>query len=464
MAGWFVMDRQAQISRNEGRNLGRRIESIVQIFSEIEPAQYPAFLRAVNTPTVRVRVIPLSRVLPLRIDPQDDRRLRRLYRFLEQQLGEQSELRIRLVRDWPDRKPSELNGPFLENRQFLHNTPEGMRRRIEHERRVDTGEGQDVVLRRNLRPPEPILIVQVGLGSDTWIEVANRSSEVFAGDWPVRMLAIFLVSLVCIFGMVVWVVHQFVKPLKKITAAAEALGKNVQIGPLPEDGSSEIRVLSRAFNTMQTRLQRYMAERNEMLAAISHDLKTPLTRLRLRIALLNESESHAKFEHDLDEMETMINETLDFMRGDRVSEKTVQFDMNALLESIQQDMLVAGRTIEIKGRANHCYEGKVVAIRRLLCNVLDNACRYAEQVSVVIVDTPEALVLRVIDNGPGIPGAEKEKVFQPFYQLDRARQKKGGGSGLGLGIARNIAYSHGGTLALQDNTPTGLVVEIMLPR
>jgi signal transduction histidine kinase len=254
------------------------------------------------------------------------------------------------------------------------------------------------------------------------------------------------------------------RPLHVLATAAEALGKDINAPALPEEGPLEIQQAARAFNTMQARLSRFIQDRTRILAAMSHDLKTPITRMRLRADLMDDEELRERFEADLKEMEAMVAHTLEFMRGLGGNETRQAVDVTALLESLQSDNEEMGRTVRIEGRASRPYVAVVSLLKRCLANLVDNALLYGGRVTVRIEDTPQCLTLRFLDEGPGIPEPELEKVFEPFYRLEQSRSRETGGTGLGLTIARNIAQSHGGDIRLRNRPEGGLEAVLSLPR
>jgi signal transduction histidine kinase len=254
------------------------------------------------------------------------------------------------------------------------------------------------------------------------------------------------------------------RPLSTLATAAEQLGEDINRPPLADKGPTEVRRAAKAFNTMQSRLARFIADRTRVFAAMSHDLKTPLTRLRLRTEMLDDAELRAKFAKDVDEMESMIAQTLDFMRDGTSSEPAQPVDVMALLESLQTDYQDAGQAFEIRGGVSRPIPGRPRALRRCLTNLLDNALRYGRRASVEIEERPAQLAIRVLDEGPGIPQAELERAFEPFFRGEASRSRETGGTGLGLGIARNVARAHGGDVTLKNRSGGGLDATLVLPR
>lgn len=271
----------------------------------------------------------------------------------------------------------------------------------------------------------------------------------------VLSIAIVLVSL---FAMR-WVT----RPLSTLAHAADELGVDLNRPPLPEQGPHEVRTAAAAFNRMQARLRDYIFERTRILTAVSHDLRTPITRLRLRAELLTDEGLKAKLARDLQEMENMTNATLSFLRGFEDREALQSVDLMALLESLETDSHDMGYDVALHGRVERPVTLRPRALRRLLDNLVTNAVRYGKKAMIGVEDIGSAVVIRVRDAGPGIPAAELEKVFEPYYRLEPARSVEGGGTGLGLSIARNIADLHGGSLVLQNHPAGGLEAIFTLP-
>jgi len=231
-----------------------------------------------------------------------------------------------------------------------------------------------------------------------------------------------------------------------------------------ENGPQEVRRAARAFNAMQERLSRYIRTRTTILAAMSHDLKTPITRLRLRAELLEQPEVHDKFVRDLSEMENMVNATLGYMKGLDDREPLRATDIRALVGALAADTEELGHPVRVYGAPVAPFYGKPEGLRRCLQNLLDNAVRYGRDVELQIEDNAEVLTIYVRDRGTGIPEPEIERVFEPFYRVEQSRNASTGGSGLGLSIARNLAQSMGGDVTLRNREGGGLEAKLVLPR
>jgi signal transduction histidine kinase len=311
----------------------------------------------------------------------------------------------------------------------------------------------------------PAWRAQVQLADGSW---AQFDTQLPAADRvvPWRLAASLAVLLTAVLLLSWLAVRWLTRPLHVLAEAADALRRDIHHPPLPEDGPLEIRRAAHAFNSMQAKLAGDLAERTRMLAAMSHDLKTPITRMRLRAELLEDDEQRERFEGDLKEMEAMVADTLDFLRGAaEAGQRRQPLDVLALLESLQSDYEAMGRPLAIEGHAEAPYTGDLSLLRRCLANLVDNAFAYGGGAATLRVDDdPQALTLRVQDRGPGIAPAQLQAVFEPFVRLEASRSRATGGTGLGLGIARNIARLHGGDLVLRNRDGGGLEAVLTLPR
>jgi len=312
--------------------------------------------------------------------------------------------------------------------------------------------------------PEPFsMVVQVGLQDGTF--------AVFDVNVPQEPLSrleslvpVLLLLLVLCFALAAFLVRMTTRPLNRLARAADAIGQDPASGPLEEAGPSEIRRVIAAFNRMQERVRRYLVERGRLLSAISHDLKTPITRLRLRGEMLPDPELRAKMLRDLDEMQTMVGSTLDFFAAVGKDAPRQPVDVAALIDSVCEDRRESGQALSVRGVPLAPYRADPQALRRCLENLIENAVRYGASADIEIEDSPERLRIAIRDRGPGIPEGELERVFEPFVRLDDSRNMDSGGTGLGLSIARNIARWHGGDVTLRNASSAGLIAELALPR
>ena len=278
----------------------------------------------------------------------------------------------------------------------------------------------------------------------------------------------FLVMTIFAGLLSVWAVRRLTAPLRTLAIAAEKLGRDVNADPLPENGPTEVATAAIAFNTMASRIRRFVTDRTLLLTAIGHDLRTPITRLKLRSEFIEDEELQAKFLADLDELEAMVSATLAFGRDSANREPMVALDLNALLRTILDDA-VDGRP-ELADHVRFTVPPPAVVIqarplplKRALANLVGNAIAYAGGVRVTLLPAASGHVVVLFeDDGPGIPPEELERVFEPFVRLEASRNRETGGTGLGLSIARNILRGQGGDITLSNRPPHGLRARVTL--
>ncbi len=280
---------------------------------------------------------------------------------------------------------------------------------------------------------------------------------------PYRLLINLVILFAAVLVLSLVAVHWVTRPLNLLAKAADELGENMHRPPLSEEGPAEMRRAARAFNSMQARLLEYLESRARIHAAMSHDLKTPITRLTLRAELLDDPELRAKFIKDLEEMDSMVTTSLELMRGMGNGEPVQTVDITALLESIQEDQMETGGEVEILQSSKIYYSGKPQALKRAIINLVENAVKYGRKATLSVEEAPKELRITVRDQGPGIPEDKLKLVTEPFYRLETSRSRDTGGSGLGLAIAKAIAEIHGGTLTLANCPQGGLQVTLSLP-
>ena len=279
-----------------------------------------------------------------------------------------------------------------------------------------------------------------------------------------RHLFANLVLLLLILVTVLYVAaRNITRPLSELARAAHSVGRDARPAQLKERGARELREAARAFNTMQDRLRRYLDSRTRVLAAMSHDLKTPLTRLRLQVETLDNPPMQERIGRELDEMEAMVREALSLFRGIEDGEPPAALDLNALLEKVREEFTDMGQRVTVAGRTVQPLTAKPQALKRCLTNLVANATTFGARADILVEDGP-VVAIRVRDTGPGIPAQELERVFEPFYRLESSRNRDSGGTGLGLSIARDIAQAHGGSLTLSNLPGGGLEAALLLPR
>lgn len=315
----------------------------------------------------------------------------------------------------------------------------------------------------DLLPSRDKMSISVQMTDGRWLRflVAAESTSL---RWAVRQLFWVALSAAVVILFAWWIARRVTRPVRRFAAAAERLGMDMEAEPLPEHGSRELREATRAFNTMQERIRRFVTDRTQMIAAISHDLRTALTRLQLRTEFIEDGEQRAKALADIEDMKTMLAATLSFARDDAAREATAEIDLAATVQSLASDAADSGGAVRYAGPDRLPFTGRPVALRRAIANLVDNALRYGGEADLRLEEDGRQVRLTVADRGPGIPADQREAVFGPFFRLEGSRSRETGGTGLGLAVARSIARAHGGDIALGDREGGGLAVEMVLPR
>lgn len=444
-AAILLQDRDQALYHAIGGHVAQRIAAIVNLLDDLEAADRHRLVTALDLPPTRI-----SLDLPWETIEPDERYHSVLFRgLLKRQLGPDRPFQLEINDDLPPPPP-----PVERPRWFDADSPPRPPERADRPPRWRMH-----AMMMGLRN----FVVQVRLHDGAVVTFQQILPEEIIA-WPTRLLLILLVLLVSVAVLAALAVRALTRPLAVLADAAGELGRDIRRPPLDEKGPLEVQRAARAFNTMQERLIRYIEDRNRILAAISHDLKTPITRLRLRTELLDDAPLKEKFLLDLDDMQRMAQASLDFLRGGEDSEPIAPMDLNALLESLQEDAEDVGHAVSISGAASQPLRCRPLALKRCLTNLVDNALKYGQSAEIAVADTATRLRLIVRDRGPGIPAAELERVFEPFYRLEGSRSRDTGGTGLGLSIARNIARAHGGELSLRNHPQGGLEAVLELPR
>ncbi|MDH3476380.1 MAG: ATP-binding protein [Rhodospirillales bacterium] len=263
--------------------------------------------------------------------------------------------------------------------------------------------------------------------------------------------------------IVIFLVRRMTRPLRALATAADNLGRGEEAPSLALSGPDEVRRTTRAFNAMRERIQRFVQDRTRMLAAISHDLRTPITTLRLRAEFIEDGETRDKIIETLDEMQRMTEAALAFARGEAAQEKTRQVDLAALVQSLCDDLAELGYDVVFSEAERTPYACRPLGLKRALRNLIENAATYGTRARVALRQTSAGLEVVVDDDGPGIPEEDLDRVFEPFFRLEESRSTETGGIGLGMAIARSIVRGHGGEITLKNRSGGGLRVLVTLP-
>ena len=427
-----------------GMQSAQRIADIVRLLDTTGPAERERIASILSAPPMTVRLN--QPVEDVEQNPDNKAQAALFGAFLQRDLGKTWPIQVAVTES-----PS-LGGPGMHGMRSAsmggHNPGRAMQ--------MQPG-------MQYLSRPSYAFIAQVRLHDGSLVTFDSRQTAETL-SWPYRMLLSLAVLLAAVIFVSLIAVRWATRPLNVLADAAEELGKNINRPPLRESGPLEVSRAARAFNRMQELLIRYIQDRTRIFAAMSHDLKTPITRLRLRAELLDDSHLREQFTRDLGEMEALVKTTLDFMRGANEEEPAQPVDMEAMLESLQQNLQETGATVVIEGRPLKPYWGKPQALKRCLANLLENAIKYGKSARILVSDNDEQIEIRIEDEGPGIPEAELQRVFEPFYRVEESRSRDTGGTGLGLSIARGVVEAHGGTLSLTNRAEGGLVAFLSLPR
>jgi signal transduction histidine kinase len=319
-----------------------------------------------------------------------------------------------------------------------------------------TAGGEDSDVYRHL------LLASVQLPDGSWVNFSVATFQTASTEHGIlaslsaMALGILLVSFV--------LVRSVTAPLRTLARAADRIGIDLAAPEVPQTGPREIQQTAKAFNRMQTRIKRLISDRTQTLAAVSHDLKTPITRLRLRAEFVKDEELRQTIEGDLDEMERMIESTLAFLRGDATGEESKTVDIATILETVSDQLVDTGDDVVLAGLPHVSLRCKPLAIKRALSNLIENAVKYGARARVELAERGDDIVITIADDGPGIPEEEMERVFDPFYRLEASRSRETGGTGLGLTVARTAIRAHGGDVRLHNLDPSGLCVTVTLPK
>ena len=313
----------------------------------------------------------------------------------------------------------------------------------------------------------PVVVVQLKLNNDEWAYLATQfpnGESLYGFQWFTgeRLVTSFLISLT-ILTLTILLVRSVVRPLRLLSRHADQLGRGHSYQFLPVQGSSEMQSTIHAFNSMGQRLQKFIADRERLFASISHDLKTPLTKAKLRIEMLDDTEIRSKLSQDLDDLETMVKASLQMVKDAAIHENTQRTDLIEVLKRCVEAAEVARLPYTLSVPESLLIDCRPLSLERLFTNLVDNALYYGRSVDVeAFIDEPQKLVIvKVMDRGPGIPDEQKSAVFEPYFRS--GHKPSSVHVGLGLGIAKTIVQLHGGLIALGDRPGGGLLVTVRLP-
>ncbi|MBI3704994.1 MAG: HAMP domain-containing protein [Rhizobiales bacterium] len=450
VGAWIYAGAREQAVRAVGGfAAAQRVANLTRLVEEA-PADWRARLvAALSDPSFRVA---LAAQPPEQLPADADGAAKAIEDYVRQQLPDQPDRQVRVTVLEPAlRPPGTPFGPFFDGRP-----PPGPM----------GGMGRMGGRMRDMMGPNfggwRGLQVAVRLSDGQWLSFAtNLPQGAPSVSWQF-IVSMALMGLI-VLAVSVWAVRRVTAPLGLLSAAADRLGRDVTAEPLAEAGTAEMQRAARAFNRMQERLRRLVESRTQMLAALSHDLRTPLTLLRLRSEEVADTAEREKMLATIGEMDEMIGSTLAFARDEVRAEPRRRVDIAALLASIVDDMADAGLPVSMTQAAPTILDCQPGALKRAIANLLDNAVKYGKCARVAIDTTAQAVEIVIDDDGPGIPEAELPRVFQPFYRVEDSRSRDTGGTGLGLAIAQAIVQAHGGELTLANRPGGGLRACIGLP-
>jgi signal transduction histidine kinase len=427
-----LFDRGRAVYRLTATQIAARIAQNARILSRLPPAERPKVIESIDGRHLRVILSPQPVQVPGSF-AEHGRDETAFHELLRVQLGEPWPLRVEITPEAGSRPPSGPLSTWLARRYYF------------------------------LLPGATSIVAQV--------QLEDGSFAVFTAVVPQEPLSRLetlvpqlLLVVVLSFSLAALLVYTMTRSLDRMAGAADALGAHPDGPPIEETGPSEIRRVIGAFNRMQRRVRDHLVERTRLLGAISHDLRTPITRLKLRTEMLADREVGMRMQRDLDEMEAMVGSTLEFFRGQEGDPTRLPVDIGALVDSLVEDRRDVGQDVAVSGSAQAPFPGNARTLRRCLDNLVENALRYGGSAQIALTDGETQLRIAVRDRGPGVPEPDLQRVFEPYVRLDPSRNPASGGVGLGLSVARNIARWHGGDVELANAPDGGLVATLVLPR
>ncbi len=447
----FADERRQAMRSVRHMELLQRTAATVRLLETTSPDMRGEILRAVGSPRLRYWIS----ADPVLATVSGDYRERWLAGMLEGMLpaGRPAPVRVRLsVYDGPDWLWGHQFSPHHAEQPEHHDQESGENARDDRRRSERRG-------RRN----ETGLILSVALVNGEWLNSATRFGAPRVG-WAWPTILSMLLAAVAVLLVVFLTVRRITRPLTALSVAAEKLGRGEAVESLVESGPAELRRTTAAFNAMRERLTRFVRDRTTMLAAISHDLRTPLTSLRLHAELVEDKVARGKLLAILEEMQHMTEATLAFAREEAAREDTRTIDMAALLESLCEDLAALGMEVAFAGAEKTPLACRPVGLKRAVRNLVENAVSYGERARVALEQSANELRIVIDDDGPGIAHEDSERVFGPFVRLEKSRSRDTGGIGLGMAIARSIIRAHGGDITLSNRPEGGLRATVRLPR
>ena len=453
-AAIHLYDRNQAVSYLGSLQTAQRFAGIVQALDPLSDSERATIVTILEMPLQFVRILkqrPAAKKLP-----QEDEHALHLKQQMIRFLGPDRPLQVEIIsiqEDWGNRKHPR---PRPHSPRTGANTAMMMPMAGLHH-------GAHMSQHQKPQNQGVSFIARTQLQDGTWLEFHNHLPEE-AFTWPWHLLWSLIILFIVVTSFSVLAVRLITRPLARLAAAARSLGHDLRRPPLTESGSVEVQNVVSAFNAMQARLIQFIQERSTMLAAVSHDLQTPLTRMRLRVEMLKDDTLKMNLLRNLEEMENLTEATMDYIQGAEGLEEVRLTDILSLLEELQEAWQEMGHHVVIQCSDIPAFPLMGKSFRRALTNLIQNAIKYGQQAHIRATLHGEQLRITVADDGTGIPEDKMATVLRPFKRLDSSRNRKTGGTGLGLSIAHNIIRAHGGMLLLRNRPEGGLEVIITVPR
>ncbi len=454
---WFFFDERKLAVRTAARDhVLSRTASIVRLLAEVPPRLYRQVLKTASTPRL---IFWISETANARKHGDN-----RTFLLAERLRAELNRNNANVVVELKENDDHFFTNQARRWRHHDHDEHQIKRRRRHSDSLSDDDSLSNKKTRGSHRKGRHVGIsISVQLSDARWLN-AETKFRMPPLTWALPTFAAMAAMALALIVIVIVMVRRLTGPMGRLATAADELGRGEAVGPLREEGPKDIRLTMRAFDKMRDRLQRFVQDRTRMLAAISHDLRTPLTALRLRAEFIADPETKERMLATIQEMSAMVEATLAFAHEEALQEDTRTVDLNALVESVCVDFSDLGNDVTFEPGDHATYACRPLGLKRALRNVVENAIRYAGAAHVEIKQTETNYLITVKDEGPGLPESELERVFEPFIRLDPSRNQDAGGIGLGLSIVRSIIRGHGGDVSLENRQNNGLRVSIKLPK
>lgn len=429
----FVDERSLAVRAAMGMEAAGRAANVARLIEEAPPSLHSSILRAADSPLVRFDVAPTPAVA-LHDHTTSGPVVNRIRALLDDEAGREVRLDLQNV---------EARFPPIPG------LPQGM---AEMHQRMMYGGVAAIEMK-----------LSIALSSGDWLNVATQFQRPpIQWHWPTALS--FGLTAAFLLAAALWfMLTRLTGPLSRLARAAERLGRGEKVAELAPAGPFEVRELTEAFNRMQGRLTRFVSDRTRLMAALGHDLRSPLTAMRVRAEMVEDDETRDRLIATVGEMQEMVDETLAFARGMATSETYETCELSTFLRTLCDDMAETGQSVELRAEPDLWARLRPTALRRALRNVIDNAVRYGGGAQVVLMLAGDHARLTVTDKGPGIPAGDLERVFDPFVRLETSRSRETGGVGLGLAIARTVVQGHGGNIELANGPVGGVIATITLP-